>query len=366
MLARRAAPAAVKVFSSVVLTSGRSHSTFRLRRRRMPRRANRARHPFCGTSFVSSMIAESNRIRRPCRRRVRAWSLCPPSPRPAPTRAVSGEPTGAARSPRSARRRPRARSAESEGERDRAPRPAAWRRVGSRCSSSCGAACNVAAAMAGAARRAGPPRGIRRPPRGAPRDAGARGGWIKAGLTWQNIAYQASRGRIDPAQSRWFAQFALLKGSAPRRSTAYGSEWITVDEFESPLLWALLDEAGRGSASRSSGRMSRPTVLVRGRRRVGARCVGDGGDLVLAPHAHAGCATRTRSRRHPRRRGARRVPIRLRRGLYASTSRAYASGAIGPAEQALLERPATRSACRRPRCRSSSRRTSTRSPGRSR
>ena len=78
-----------------------------------------------------------------------------------------------------------------------------------------------------------------------PVTAGARGGWIKAGLTWQNIAYQASAGGFDPVQSRWFAQFALLKGSSPGVYQAYGSEWITLDEFESPLLWALLAEAGR-------------------------------------------------------------------------------------------------------------------------
>ncbi|SFR83796.1 Superfamily II DNA or RNA helicase, SNF2 family [Agromyces sp. CF514] len=74
---------------------------------------------------------------------------------------------------------------------------------------------------------------------------GARGAWIKSGLTWQNIAYQGEAGGFDPAQARWFAQFALLKGSSPSVFTTYGSEWVTLDEFESPLLWALFAEAGR-------------------------------------------------------------------------------------------------------------------------
>lgn len=74
---------------------------------------------------------------------------------------------------------------------------------------------------------------------------GARGAWIKGSLTWQNIAYQGEAGGFDPAQARWFAQFALLKGSSPSVYTTYGSEWVTLDEFESPLLWALLAEAGR-------------------------------------------------------------------------------------------------------------------------
>ncbi|WP_227820138.1 DEAD/DEAH box helicase [Agromyces aureus] len=74
---------------------------------------------------------------------------------------------------------------------------------------------------------------------------GARGAWIKGALTWQNIAYQGEAGGFDPAHARWFAQFALLKGSSPSVFTTYGSEWVTLDEFESPLLWALLAEAAR-------------------------------------------------------------------------------------------------------------------------
>ncbi|WP_344312446.1 DEAD/DEAH box helicase, partial [Agromyces terreus] len=74
---------------------------------------------------------------------------------------------------------------------------------------------------------------------------GARGAWIKAHLTWQNVAYQGEAGGFDPAHARWFAQFALLKGSSPSVYTTYGSEWVTLDEFESPLLWALFAEAGR-------------------------------------------------------------------------------------------------------------------------
>lgn len=74
---------------------------------------------------------------------------------------------------------------------------------------------------------------------------GARGAWAKQGLTWQNIAYQGEAGGYDPEQARWFAQFALLKGGNPGVYNPYGSAWITLDEYESPLLWALLAEAGR-------------------------------------------------------------------------------------------------------------------------
>ena len=116
-----------------------------------------------------------------------------------------------------------------------------------------------------------------------PVTAGARGGWIKAGLTWQNIAYQASAGGFDPAQSRWFAQFALLKGSSPGVYQAYGSEWITLDEFESPLLWALLAEAGRLGIALAGSDVT-PDVSCAGRRpSCSTRASTTGGDLELAP-----------------------------------------------------------------------------------
>ncbi|MFD4421438.1 DEAD/DEAH box helicase [Agromyces sp. NPDC058484] len=116
-----------------------------------------------------------------------------------------------------------------------------------------------------------------------PVTTGARGTWIKGGLTWQNIGYQASAGGFDSAQSRWFAQFALLKGSSPGVYSAYGSEWITLDEFESPLLWALLAEAGRLGIA-LVGSDAAPEVVVRGAAQVAldASVDADGG-LALSP-----------------------------------------------------------------------------------
>ncbi|WP_344372922.1 DEAD/DEAH box helicase [Agromyces tropicus] len=110
---------------------------------------------------------------------------------------------------------------------------------------------------------------------------GARGAWGKHGLTWQNIAYQASSAGVDPAQSRWFAQFALLKGTTPSVHV-YGSEWITLDEFESPLLWALLDEARRlGIALVGSG--PTPDVALHGAASLGFDASRADGGLTLTP-----------------------------------------------------------------------------------
>ncbi|WP_438853948.1 DEAD/DEAH box helicase [Agromyces sp. M3QZ16-3] len=110
---------------------------------------------------------------------------------------------------------------------------------------------------------------------------GARGTWVKNGLTWQNIAYQASAAGVDPAQSRWFAQFAMLKGTTPSVHV-YGSEWITVDEFESPLLWALLVEAGRLGIALVGSDIT-PEVVLHGSATLGLDASRADGDLVLAP-----------------------------------------------------------------------------------
>jgi len=111
---------------------------------------------------------------------------------------------------------------------------------------------------------------------------GARGAWIKSGLTWQNIAYQGEAGGFDPAQARWFAQFALLKGSSPSVYTTYGSEWVTLDEFESPLLWALFAEAGRLGVALVGSDVT-PDVVVHGSAEIALDAHEGDGALTLAP-----------------------------------------------------------------------------------
>ena len=112
---------------------------------------------------------------------------------------------------------------------------------------------------------------------------GARGAWIKAGLTWQNIAYQGESGGYDPAQARWFAQFAALKGAPPGGIPSWGSELITVDEYASPLFWALLAEARR-LGIHLVGADATPDVRLAHAAWVGLDAVaGDDGELVLGP-----------------------------------------------------------------------------------
>ena len=168
-----------------------------------------------------------------------------------------------------------------------------------------------------------------------PVTAGASGRWVKGGLTWQNIAYQASAGGFDPAQSRWFGQFALLKGS-PAVYQPTGSEWITLDEFESPLLWALLAEARRLGIA-LAGSTATPRVVVHGAASVVLDATIDDGDLVLDPVVRFDEAVRPVE--HVRRVGG--------HGLYrfdfdaGLVELAPLASPLGEAELAALEEPTT-------------------------
>ncbi len=205
-------------------------------------------------------------------------------------------------------------------------------------------------------RRAARPRGEWRGPRDEPATraasvdrlaarpvaAGARGAWVKSGLTWQNIAYQGASAGYDPAQSRWFAQFALLKGATPSVYTTYGSEWITIDEFESPLLWALLAEAGRLGIA-FAGSDATPEVVVHAGASIALDASirdgdggGGGGGLVLSPIvAFDGVASSAEHVRTIARHGLYRFDFdvgRIELGPLAAP--------LAASERGLLERPA--------------------------
>jgi superfamily II DNA or RNA helicase len=77
-----------------------------------------------------------------------------------------------------------------------------------------------------------------------PLTAGKRGGWIKGDLTWQNVGFRPSSD-FDPDQTRWFSQFVLLQSMRQTGFVTHGSELITLDGYESALLWVQLADAAR-------------------------------------------------------------------------------------------------------------------------
>ncbi len=73
----------------------------------------------------------------------------------------------------------------------------------------------------------------------------ASGNWVKANVTWTSFAYQSQRLNLDAGQSRWFSEFAALSRATPAVFMGHETDWIFLDDFTSPLLWPLLDEAAR-------------------------------------------------------------------------------------------------------------------------
>jgi superfamily II DNA or RNA helicase len=71
------------------------------------------------------------------------------------------------------------------------------------------------------------------------------GKWVKSTLTWSNVGYQLNRLNLNEAQHRWFCQFVPLHRVDRPVYNGQDTEWLYLDEFESPLLWHLLADAGR-------------------------------------------------------------------------------------------------------------------------
>jgi superfamily II DNA or RNA helicase len=74
---------------------------------------------------------------------------------------------------------------------------------------------------------------------------GKSGKWVRQNLTWGTFPHQLHRHDLDSAQHSWFLQFAALHRST--RLSYYGqdADWLYLDEFLSPLLWVLLEDAAR-------------------------------------------------------------------------------------------------------------------------
>ncbi|HEV7948789.1 MAG TPA: SNF2-related protein, partial [Glaciihabitans sp.] len=75
---------------------------------------------------------------------------------------------------------------------------------------------------------------------------GTSGNWVRTNVTWNSITHQMNRLALDPAQHRWFTEFAALYRATTRDVyTGQDPDWIYLDDFHSPLLWPLLADATR-------------------------------------------------------------------------------------------------------------------------
>ncbi|MCS5715643.1 DEAD/DEAH box helicase [Herbiconiux sp. CPCC 205716] len=110
----------------------------------------------------------------------------------------------------------------------------------------------------------------------------ASGSYVKANIAWGSFAHQVNRLALDPAHHRWFAQFAALHRATRPPHAVPETDWLTLDDFLSPLLWQLLAEARRlGIALVSSAKAG--TVQVSGCASVSFDARQRSGDLRLTP-----------------------------------------------------------------------------------
>jgi superfamily II DNA or RNA helicase len=92
------------------------------------------------------------------------------------------------------------------------------------------------------------------------------GNWVRSNVTWNSLAYQSNRLALAPAQQRWFAQFAALHRATRETFSGQETDWLYLDDFQSPLFWPLLASA----------------------RQLGIPLVGSKKDLVVTVGAQAG------------------------------------------------------------------------------
>lgn len=69
------------------------------------------------------------------------------------------------------------------------------------------------------------------------------GRWVRGNLRWNSISFKTYGLNLDEEQHRWFCQFVPLHRANGQLYFGEDNDWINLDDFSSPLLWNLLDEA---------------------------------------------------------------------------------------------------------------------------
>ncbi|PJJ65164.1 DEAD/DEAH box helicase [Compostimonas suwonensis] len=70
-----------------------------------------------------------------------------------------------------------------------------------------------------------------------------KGNWVRGNLGWNSFAHQSHQLNLNPEHRLWFAQFAAVQRADRALYPNHDPEWLYLDDFASPLLWRLLDDA---------------------------------------------------------------------------------------------------------------------------
>lgn len=112
---------------------------------------------------------------------------------------------------------------------------------------------------------------------------GRRGGWVRSGIDWTNLAQHARAGVLTDEQLDWFEELRALSESH-RGSYAVDRHQLHVERYSSPLLWPILARAPHLSIPLVSRRTG-AAVQVAAPGRFEVRVTSDEhGSLKLFPH----------------------------------------------------------------------------------
>jgi superfamily II DNA or RNA helicase len=87
------------------------------------------------------------------------------------------------------------------------------------------------------------------------------GNWIRGNVTWNSLGYQANRLDLATDQQRWFAQCAALHRSTREVYSGQEPDWISLDDFQSPLFWQLLSDAPHRGISLVTGKKETSVIV---------------------------------------------------------------------------------------------------------
>ncbi|TFD26354.1 DEAD/DEAH box helicase [Cryobacterium cryoconiti] len=71
----------------------------------------------------------------------------------------------------------------------------------------------------------------------------ARGNWVHTPGSWNQLAFHRNRLTLNPEHHRWLSQVLALHRAVRGVYTSQETDWLYLDDFESPLLWTLFDQA---------------------------------------------------------------------------------------------------------------------------
>ncbi|WP_194087843.1 MULTISPECIES: DEAD/DEAH box helicase [unclassified Cryobacterium] len=71
----------------------------------------------------------------------------------------------------------------------------------------------------------------------------ARGNWVRTNVSWNQLGFHLNRLNLNLAHHRWLSQLLALHRAVRGVYTSQEADWLYLDDFASPLLWTLFDEA---------------------------------------------------------------------------------------------------------------------------